>query len=131
FTFFNSRTPSYQVDVDKEQAKKMGVNVAEVYSTLSNFLGSSYVNDFNLYGRNFRVMTQAENIYRGSLDDIQNFYVRNSVGGMVPLRNLITTKVVESPAVISHYNVYRSVEINGSPKEGYSSGEAIEALKQA
>ena len=67
FTFFNSRTPSYQVDVDKEQAKKMGVNVAEVYSTLSNFLGSSYVNDFNLYGRNFRVMTQAENVYRGGL----------------------------------------------------------------
>ncbi len=131
YTFFNSRTPSYQVDVDKEQAKKMGVNVAEVYSTLSNFLGSSYVNDFNLYGRNFRVMTQAENIYRGSLENIQNYYVRNSVGGMVPLRNLITTKVVESPAVISHYNGYRSVEINGTPKEGYSSGEAIEALREA
>lgn len=131
FTFYNSRTPSYQVDVDKEQAKKMGVNVAEVYSTLSNFLGSSYVNDFNLYGRNFRVMTQAENIYRGSLDDIQNFYVRNNMGGMVPLKNLITTRVIESPAVISHYNVYRSVEINGSPKEGYSSGEAIAALQEA
>lgn len=131
FTFFNSRTPSYQVDVDKEQAKKMGVNVAEVYSTMSNFLGSSYVNDFNLYGRNFRVMTQAENVYRGSLEDVQNFYVRNNVGGMVPLRNLITTKVIESPAVISHYNVYRSVEINGTPKEGYSSGEAIAALQEA
>lgn len=129
FTFFNARTPSYQVDVDKEQAKKMGVNVAEVYSTLSNFLGSSYVNDFNLYGRNFRVMTQAENIYRGSLDNLQNFYVRNSQGNMVPLRNLITTKIVEAPAVISHYNAYRSVEINGSPKDGYSSGEAIETLK--
>ncbi|RYE19058.1 MAG: efflux RND transporter permease subunit, partial [Sphingobacteriales bacterium] len=131
FTFFNARTPSYQVDVDKEQAKKMGVNVAEVYSTLSNFLGSSYVNDFNLYGRNFRVMTQAENIYRGSLDNIQNFYVRNGQGNMIPLRSLITTKVIEAPAVISHYNVYRSVEINGTPKEGYSSGEAIEALKEA
>jgi HAE1 family hydrophobic/amphiphilic exporter-1 len=131
FTFYNARTPSYQVDVDKEQAKKMGVNIAETYSTLSNFLGSSYVNDFNLYGRNFRVMSQAENIYRGSLDDIQNFYVRNSQGNMVPLRNLITTKVIEAPAVISHYNVYRSVEINGTPKDGYSSGEAIEALKEA
>ncbi len=129
FTFFNARTPSYQVDVDKEQAKKMGVNVAEVYSTLSNFLGSSYVNDFNLYGRNFRVMTQAENIYRGSLDNLQNFYVRNSQGNMVPLKNLVTTKIVEAPAVISHYNAYRSVEINGSPKDGYSSGEAIETLK--
>ncbi|MFT3980798.1 MAG: multidrug efflux RND transporter permease subunit [Ferruginibacter sp.] len=130
YTFFNARTPSYQVDVDKEQAKKMGVNVAEVYSTLSNFLGSSYVNDFNLYGRNFRVMTQAENVYRGSLDNLQNFYVRNSQGNMVPLRNLIATKVVESPSVISHYNGYRSVEINGTPKEGYSSGQAIEALRE-
>lgn len=131
FTFFNARTPSYQVEVDKEMAKKMGVNVAEVYTTMSNFLGSSYVNDFNLYGRNFRVMTQAENIYRGSLENLQNYYVRNSQGNMVPLRTLITTKVVEAPAVISHYNVYRSVEINGTPKDGYSSGQAIEALQEA
>lgn len=131
FTFFNARTPSYQVDVDKEQAKKMGVNVAEVYATLSNFLGSSYVNDFNLYGRNFRVMTQAESIYRGSLENIRSFYVRNGAGGMVPLRNLVTTKVVEAPSVISHYNGYRSVEINGTPAEGFSSGEAIETLREA
>ena len=130
YTFFNSRTPSYQVDVDKEKAKKMGVNVAEVYSTLSNFLGSSYVNDFNLYGRNFRVMTQAAGEFRGSLNEMENFYVRNSIGSMVPLRNLITTKVIEAPAVISHYNGYRSVEINGTPADGYSSGEAIEALRE-
>src|SRR5690606_36740229 len=89
FTFFNSRTPSYQINVDKELAKKMGVNVSEAYSTLSNFLGSSYVNDFNLYGRNFRVMTQADSLYRGSLDNLQRFYVRNTLGGMVPLSNLI------------------------------------------
>ncbi|GAB3431470.1 efflux RND transporter permease subunit [Niabella aquatica] len=130
YTFFNARTPSYQVDVNKEQAKKMGVNVAEAYTTLSNFLGSSYVNDFNLYGRNFRVMTQAESVYRGSLESLSGFYVRNSLGGMVPLSNLITTKVIEAPAVISHYNGYRSVEINGTPKDGYSSGQAIEALRE-
>ncbi len=130
FTFFNARTPSYQVDVNKEMAKKMGVNVSEIYTTLSNFLGSSYVNDFNLYGRNFRVVTQAESIYRGSLESLNGFYVKNSLGGMVPLSNLITTKVVEAPAVISHYNGYRSVEINGSPKDGYSSGQAIEALRE-
>jgi len=131
FTFFNARTPSYQLTVDKEQAKKMGVNVAEIYATVSNFLGSSYVNDFNLYGRNFRVMTQADNIYRGSLDNINNYFVKNSQGNMVPLRTLITTKLIEAPAVISHYNVYRSVEINGSPKDDYSSGDAINALRDA
>ncbi len=70
YTFFNARTPSYQVDVDKEQAKKLGVSVSDVFLTLSNFLGSSYVNDFNLYGRNFRVMSQADSLYRGSLSNL-------------------------------------------------------------
>lgn len=130
YTFFNARTPSYQVDVDREQAKKLGVSVSDVYSTLSNFLGSSYVNDFNIYGRNFRVLSQADSSYRSSLSGVEKFYVRNSQGGMVPLGSLIKTKVVEAPAVISHYNIYRSVEINGSPKPGYSSGQAIEALKE-
>jgi len=130
YSFFNARTPGYQVDVNKEQAKKLGVSVADVYSTLSNFLGSSYVNDFNLYGRNFRVMTQADSSFRGSLQDIEKFYVRNSQGNMIPLSTLITTKVIETPSVISHYNIYRTIEINGSPKDGYSSGQAIEALKE-
>lgn len=130
FTFFNSRTPSYLVDVDREQAKKQGVSIAEAYTTLSSFLGSSYVNDFNLYGRNFRVMSQADTSFRGSLSNIEKFYVRNSQGNMVPLGSLITTKLIEAPAVISHYNIYRSIEINGTPKDGYSSGQAIEALKE-
>jgi hydrophobic/amphiphilic exporter-1 (mainly G- bacteria), HAE1 family len=129
FTFFNARTPSYQVDVNREQAKKLGVLVSDVYTTLSNFLGSNYVNDFNLYGRNFRVMSQADSSYRGSLANIEKYYVRNSQGGMVPLGSLVTAKVIEAPAVISHYNIYRSIEINGTPKDGYSSGQAIEALK--
>lgn len=129
YTYFNSRTPSYQVDVDKEQAKKQGVLVSDVYSTLSTFLGSSYVNDFNLYGRNFRVMSQADSAFRGSLADIEKFYVRNSQGNMVPLGSLITTRVIEAPSVISHYNIYRAIEINGTPKDGYSSGQAIEALQ--
>ncbi|MBX2926074.1 MAG: multidrug efflux RND transporter permease subunit [Chitinophagaceae bacterium] len=130
YTFFSSRSPSYQVDVDKEQAKKLGVSVSEVYTTLSTFLGSSYVNDFNLYGRNFRVMSQADSTYRSSLNGIEKFYVRNSQGNMVPLGSLITTRVIEAPAVISHYNIYRSIEINGSPAAGYSSGQAIQALRE-
>lgn len=130
YTFFNSHTPSYQLDVDKEQAKKLGVLVSDVYATLSNFLGSSYVNDFNLYGRNFRVMSQADSSSRSSLQGIEKFYVRNSQGNMVPLGSLVTSKVIEAPAAISHYNIYRSIEINGSPKPGFSSGQAIEALRE-
>lgn len=130
YTFFNARTPSYQVDVDKDQAKKQGVLVSDVYATLSTYLGSSYVNDFNLYGRNFRVMSQADSSFRGDLSNIGRYYVRNSQGNMVPLGSLITSKVIEAPAVISHYNIYRSVEINGSPKAGYSSGQALDALRE-
>jgi len=129
YTFFNARTPSYQVNVNKDQAKKLGVSVADVYGTLSTFLGSTYVNDFNLYGRNFRVMLQADSSYRSSLGGIEKFYVRNSQGNMIPLGSLIQTKTVEAPSVISHYNIYRSVEINGSPKTGFSSGQAIGALQ--
>jgi hydrophobic/amphiphilic exporter-1 (mainly G- bacteria), HAE1 family len=130
YTFFNTRTPSYKLDVDREKAKQLNVNVASVYATLSTLLGSTYVNDINLYGRNFRVMAQADSSYRSSLDQLNRYYVKNNSGGMVPITSLITTKLVESPAVISHYNIYRSIEINGSPKPGYSSGQAIEALKE-
>jgi HAE1 family hydrophobic/amphiphilic exporter-1 len=130
YSFFTTRTPSYQVDVDKEKAKKLGVSVADVYSTMSTLLGSSYVNDFNLYGRNFRVMAQADSTYRSSISELDKYYVRNSQGGMIPLGSLVTTKVTESPSLISHYNIYRSIEINGSPKPGFSSGQAIKALEE-
>jgi len=130
FTFFTAKTPAYQLDVDREQAKKLGVQINDVYSNLSTLLGSSYVNDFNLYGRNFRVVAQADTGYRKDLGDLAKYYVRNSQGNMIPLSSLVTTKVIETPSLISHYNIYRSIEINGSPKPGYSSGQAIDALKE-
>jgi HAE1 family hydrophobic/amphiphilic exporter-1 len=130
YTFFNARTPSYQIDVDRDKTKKLGVQINDVFSSLSTLLGSSYVNDFNLYGRNFRVMVQADSSFRSSLESIQKFYVRNREGNMIPLSSLVTSKVVENPALISHYNIYRSVEINGTPKPGYSSGQAINALRE-
>lgn len=130
YTFFNAKTPSYQIDVDRDKTKKLGVQVNDVFSSLSTLLGSSYVNDFNLYGRNYRVMVQADSSFRSSLDQINKFYVRNREGNMVPLSALVSSKVVENPALISHYNIYRSVEINGTPKPGFSSGQAITALKE-
>ena len=130
YSFFTTRTPGYQVDVNKEKAKQLGVSVSDVYNTMSTLLGSSYVNDFNLYGRNFRVVVQGDSTYRSSINELNKYYVRNSQGGMIPLGSLITTKVTEAPSLISHYNIYRSIEINGSPKPGFSSGQAIEALKE-
>lgn len=130
YTFFNTRTPSYKVDVDREKAKQLNVNIANVYATLSTLLGSSYVNDINLYGRNFRVVAQADSTYRSSLTDFNRYYVKNGSGGMVPLSALVTTTLIEAPALITHYNIYRSIEINGSAKPGFSSGDAISALKE-
>jgi HAE1 family hydrophobic/amphiphilic exporter-1 len=130
YSFFSTRTPSYQLELDKEKAKRLGVSVAEAYSTLSTYLGSSYINDFNLYGRNFRVVAQADTMFRKDVNDIGKYHVRNNSGGMVPLSALISTKVVETPALISHYNIYRAAEIMGAAKPGYSSGQAIAALKE-
>jgi len=130
YTFFNARTPSYKIEVDRDKAKQLGVQLSDVYSTMSTLLGSSYVNDFNLYGRNFRVMAQADSSYRSSLDKLEKFYVRNDAGNMVPLSSLISTKITEAPSLITHYNVNRNIEINGSPKPGFSSGQAIKALEE-
>ena len=104
--------------------------MSDVFTTISSLLGSSYINDFNLYGRNFRVLTQADSSYRSSLSNLDKYYVRNNQGNMIPVSSLITSKIVESPSLLSHFNVYRSIEINGNSKPGYSSGQAIEALKQ-
>jgi HAE1 family hydrophobic/amphiphilic exporter-1 len=130
YSFFNARTPGYQVDIDKEKAKKLGVSVAEAYTTLSTLLGSSYVNDFNIYGRNFRVVAQADTLYRRDIKDIGRYHVRNSAGNMVPLSALVTTRLIETPSVVQHYNMYRAAEIMGSAKPGYSSGQALDALKE-
>ena len=130
FSFYNARTPGYKIEVDREKVKKLGISIADVYNTLSTLLGSTYVNDFNVYGRNFRVMAQADSTYRGDLEALGKYYVRNSEGNMIPLSALITSTVIEQPAMISHYNIFQSIEINGEPAPGYSSGQAIAALKE-
>ena len=130
FSFFTAKTPGYQVDVDREKCKKLGVSVADVYSTMQTYLGSRYVNDFTIYGRNFRVVAQADTAYRADIQNLQQYYVRNQAGSMIPLSTLITYKVIENAPLISHYNLFRSAEINGNPAPGYSSGQAIKALQE-
>lgn len=130
FTFFTARTPSYQLEVDREKAKRMGVLVSDVFNSLQTYLGSVYVNDFTIYGRNFRVLEQADSSYRTDIKNLGQFFVRNSVGTMVPLSTLTSYKVIESAPLISHYNLFRSSEVDGSPAVGYSSGDALNALKE-
>jgi len=130
YTLFNSRTPNYLVKVDREQAKRMGVPVSNVYSTISSFLGSSYVNDFTRYGRNFRVVTQADTTFRMDIADINKLYVKNQQGNPVPLNTLIAYEIIESPSIINHFNIFRSIEIMGGAAPGYSSGDALRALEE-
>jgi hydrophobic/amphiphilic exporter-1 (mainly G- bacteria), HAE1 family len=130
FSFFTARTPGYQVDVDREKCKQLGLSIADVYTTLQTYLGSRYVNDFTIYGRNFHVIAQADTMYRADIQHLAGYYVKNNLGQMIPLSTLITTKVVENAPLISHYNLFRNAEINGSAAPGYSSGDAIAALKE-
>jgi HAE1 family hydrophobic/amphiphilic exporter-1 len=130
FSFFTAKTPAYQVDVDRDMAKKLGVNLGDVYQTLQTLLGSSYVNDFTAYGRNFRVLAQADAAFRGDIKDLGKYYVRNSNGAMVPLSAITKTRIIENAPVLSHFNIFRNAEINGGAAPGYSSGQAIEALRQ-
>ena len=129
FSFFTARTPGYQVDVDREKCKRLGVSLSDVYNTIQTFLGSRYVNDFTIYGRNFHVVAQADTLYRNDIKNMNQYYVKNQAGELLPLSTLITYKIVESAPVISHFNLFRSAEINGTPKQGYSSGQAIDVLK--
>ncbi|GAA4445331.1 multidrug efflux RND transporter permease subunit [Pontibacter saemangeumensis] len=130
YSFFNTRTPGYHVEVDREKAKQLGVNIADIYATMSSLMGSRYVNDFTRYGRNFRVVAQADTAYRMDIESLRQYYVINRQGGSVPLSALVTSRVVENAAVISHYNLFRSAEVLGSAAPGYSSGQALAALEE-
>ncbi|HJT75279.1 MAG TPA: multidrug efflux RND transporter permease subunit [Chitinophaga sp.] len=130
FSFFTARTPGYQLEIDREKTKKMGVQISAVAAALQTYMGSAYINDFTIYGRNFRVVTQADTAYRTDIKDLNQYFVRNTSGEMVPLSALTSYKVTESAPIVSHYNLFRSAEINGSPAPGYSSGDAIRALQE-
>ncbi|MGI4823483.1 MAG: efflux RND transporter permease subunit [Janthinobacterium lividum] len=130
YTFFTAKTPGYQLTVDRQQAKKLGVPLTNIFSAMSTYLGSTYVNDFTKYGRNFRVVAQADTFYRQDITALKAFYVANQQGGQVPLSSLVSYKLVENAPLISHYNLFRSAEINGDAKPGYSSGQAITALQE-
>jgi hydrophobic/amphiphilic exporter-1 (mainly G- bacteria), HAE1 family len=130
FTFFTAKTPGYQVDVDREKCKKLGVSISDVYQTMQTYLGSRYVNDFTMYGRNFRVVAQADTMYRNDIQNLQQYFVRNQEGQMLPLSTLVSYKVIENAPLISHYNLFRAAEINGGASPGYSSGDAINALRE-
>jgi hydrophobe/amphiphile efflux-1 (HAE1) family protein len=129
YTGFQANVPQMSAELDREKARTLGVNVAEVFTTLQTFLGGSYINDFNRFGRVYRVMTQAEPQFRVKPEDISRYYVRSQTGQMIPLSTLVTVKEVKGPEYTVRYNLYRSAEITGGPAPGYSSGQAMAAME--
>ncbi|MGN7720565.1 efflux RND transporter permease subunit [Chitinophaga sp. 22620] len=130
YAFFSAATPEYNVEVDRDRCKQLGVAVNDVFGALQTFLGGLYVNDFTRFGRSFRVVLQADTNYRKNIDQLQFYYVRNLNGEMVPLSSLIKYKLGAGAPVINHFNLYRSIEISGTSKPGYSSGDAIKAMEE-
>ena len=130
YTPFTANDPQYLVTIDREKAKSLHVPLSQITDTLGVYMGSSYVNDFDFNNRSYRVYVQADKQFRSEAQDMKQFYVRSDSGAMVPLDNLITISQTTTPQVISHYNLFRSAEIDGSAAPGYSSGQAIAAMEQ-
>ena len=129
FSYFSAHTPTYNLTVDREKCLKLGVSVSDVFNTMQAFMGSLFVNNFTLYNRTFHVVVQADTSFRAMITDMGKFYVRNQAGAMLPLSTLIKYEPTETAPLISHFNIFRSAEVNGSTPPGYSTGEGIAALK--
>ncbi len=128
FTSFTANDPQFVVTFDRDKAKALGVPLNQITDALQVYMGSIYVNDFDFNNRAYRVYIQADKQFRSTPQDLQQYYVRAASGAMVPLQSVIRVQTVASPQVISHYNLFRSAEIDGSAAPGKSSGDAIAAM---
>jgi HAE1 family hydrophobic/amphiphilic exporter-1 len=128
-TTFSANDPQELVRIDRDKAKAMGISLSQISTTLNVFLGSEYINDFDYNNRTYRVFVQADQPFRMKAEDLHSYYVRSDSGQMVPLDNLVTVTESAGPPVINHYNLFRSVEIDGSAAPGYSSGQGLTAMQ--
>ena len=131
FSTYSASSPQLLVEVNRNRAKALNVGVDTVFETLQSFLGSQYVNDFNLDQRNYRVYIQADQQFRSKPDDIQQLYVRSLDNQMIPLSNLITIRPTTTAQTITHYNLYRSISVQGAAAPGKSSGQALQAMEES
>jgi hydrophobe/amphiphile efflux-1 (HAE1) family protein len=130
FSMFENSTPQLYLDIDRDKAQMLGVNVTDVFTALQTYLGSAYVNDFNLLGRTFRVTAQADSDFRTNAKDILNIRVRNSAGDAVPLGTFTTVQDISGPSRVPRYNLYPAAELDGSAAPGYSQGQAIDLMEK-
>ena len=130
FSLFEISTPQLYLDIDRNKAQLLGINVADVFSALQIYLGSAYVNDFNLFGRTFRVQAQADSKYRLEPKDVLQLRGRNSAGDTVPLGSFTTVRDISGPYRVPRYNIYPAAELDGNSAPGYSQGQAIEIMQK-
>ena len=130
FTTFNTRTPRLFADIDRVKAEQLGVPVQSVFATLATYLGSTYVNDFNMLGRTFRVTAQADAPFRESASDILRLRVRSDSGAMVPLGSFVTIRNEGGPYRVVRYNLHPAAELQGDTRPGYSSGQSLATMEQ-
>ncbi|MFO1092797.1 MAG: multidrug efflux RND transporter permease subunit [Planctomycetaceae bacterium] len=128
-TVYNANSPQLYIDIDREQCLKQGVTLGEMFATLQGFLGSRYVNDFNMFGRTWQVIVQADMESRNQIEDVPKLRVRNSKGDMVPIGTLAKVSPIAAPLVLTRYNMYPGAAINGNVGKGFSTGQAIAALE--
>jgi hydrophobe/amphiphile efflux-1 (HAE1) family protein len=130
FTLFETSTPQVYLDIDRTKAQLLGINVQDVFNALQIFIGSSYVNDFNLFGRTFRVTAEARDEDRRDVSDVLKIRVRNTNGDTVPLGSFTTVRDIAGPYRVPRYNLYPAAEIDGTAAPGYSQGQAIQIMDQ-
>jgi HAE1 family hydrophobic/amphiphilic exporter-1 len=130
FTTFQPSVPQRYMDIDREKALKLGINLNDLYTTVGAFMGGAYVNDFTRFGRLYKTYIQSEPEYRVDESQINKFFIRNKDGGMVPLGTVATIRPIAGPDYTVRFNLFRSVEVTGSPAPGYTSDQARSALKE-
>ncbi len=130
FSTFQAAVPQRFMDIDKEKALKMGINLNDLYKTVGAFMGGAYVNDFTRFGRLYKTYLQAEPQYRSKESDINNFFIKNSNGDMVPLATVVEIRPTTGPEFTTRFNLFRSAEVTGTPAPGYTSTEAMDALEE-
>jgi hydrophobe/amphiphile efflux-1 (HAE1) family protein len=130
YSGFDPRIPQTEIEVDRDKVKSLGVPLTDVFFSLQALLGSYYINDFNLFGRTYRVQAQAEGALRTQFDNVNRYYVRADNGTMVPLSTLVTSRPINGPQYFERFNVYSAATINGTNAPGYSSGQAIAVMEE-
>ncbi|AXH15451.1 efflux RND transporter permease subunit [Malaciobacter mytili] len=132
YTTFNSNYPQYYIDINRDKVSALNLKLNDVFAVLQTYLGSLYINDFNKFGKTYRVFIQADENYRNEKNSINNYFVKNSKGDIVPLSTIVEIKRTSGVNTITHFNSYQSISINGvhNAKEGYSSGDAIKTIEK-